>query len=278
MPAADASADRLRDFALAEAAVREAGTLAMAHFHARPTSWMKGNNSPVSDADHSVDRLLCDRLTSRRPDYGWLSEETADLPDRLSRRRVWVVDPIDGTRAFLKGRREWVVSVALVEDGDPVVGFVYNPLKEEMYSSMRGCGAELNGKRLAVSRTELLKGARLLANEWQMQSSKWQLPWPDVHIERFNALAYRIALVASGAHDAALAFSRLHEWDVAAADLIVREAGGAFTDFDGNRFSYNQQSLRRSNCVAANPALHRALTAFISESLGPTAAKEETRT
>lgn len=270
--------DLSTDFALAEAAAREAGTLAMAHFHARPDSWMKGDNSPVSEADHAVDRLLKDRLMSRRPDYGWLSEETADSEARLPRKRIWVVDPIDGTRAFLKGRSEWVVSVALVEDGMPVVGHIYNPLREEMYSAMSGGGATLNGATVSVSSCAEIAGARLVANSYQLNSRRWKQGWPETETVRFNALAYRIAVIASGTFDAALAFSRFHEWDVAAADIIIREAGGMLTDFAGDAFIYNQPDPRHTDGIAANPALHAAISGFISTNLLPPTALAETET
>ncbi|VAW16734.1 FIG043197: Inositol monophosphatase family protein [hydrothermal vent metagenome] len=262
MPAPDLA----RDFALAEAAVREAGTLARAHFHAAPKIWTKEDDSPVSEADKAVDRLLLGRLTGPRPGYGWLSEETADAPTRLTRSCVWIVDPIDGTRAYLNGHREWVISVALVQDGAPVLGLIYNPMHEQMFTAIAGGGARLNGRPIAVSATPRMEGCRLLANAGQMKNRRWTAPWPQMDVQRYNALAYRIAMVAMGRYDATLTFSRFHEWDVAAADLILTEAGGALTTFEGERFVYNQATPRLKSGVAANPVLAAAFVAFIARS------------
>lgn len=247
--------------------MREAGTLARAHFHAAPKSWSKDDNSPVSEADHAVDRLLKARLTRFRPDYGWLSEETVDNEARLANARVWIVDPIDGTRAFLNGRHEWVISVALVEDGKPVLGFVYNPMNEQMFVGIVSAGATLNDQDIAVSGTDEIADCRLIANANQMNHNRWQQPWPYMQIKRYNALAYRIVMVAAGRFDATVAFSRFHEWDVAAADLILREAGGLMTDFNGEQFSYNQPLPKHQNAIAANPTLRAKFGAFIAESL-----------
>lgn len=263
MPGNDAPANLKADFALAEAAAREAGTLARAHFHASPEAWEKDDDSPVSEADHAVDRLLYDRLQGARPDYGWLSEETVDAPDRLACARVWIVDPIDGTRAFLRGHHEWVISVALVEDNQPVLGVVYNPMNEQMFAASLGGGATLNGGTMTVSATNAMRGSRLLANAGQLKSPRWRSPWPEMDVQRYNALAYRIVMVAAARFDATLAFSRFHEWDVAAADLIVAEAGGILTNFEGKKFLYNQQIPKHANGIAANPNLHAAMTAFI---------------
>lgn len=263
----DLSDDLARDFSLAEAAVREAGTLARAHFHAMPEAWTKNDNSPVSEADQAVDRLLQQRLCDPRPDYGWLSEETADSPERLDKKRVWIVDPIDGTRAYLKGLNEWVVSAALVENGTPVLGLIYNPMHEQMFTAVAGGRSLLNGEAMSVSGRSQMAGCRMLANADHMRGKRWQASWPEMDLHRYNALAYRIVMVAAGRHDATLAFSRFHEWDVAAADLILARAGGTMTNFDGDSFRYNQPVPKLPNGIAANPALQSAFRGFIANSL-----------
>jgi len=255
-----------RDFAVAEAAVREAGTLARAYFFAAPKSWAKDDESPVSEADKAVDGLLKRRLAGARPDYGWLSEETADAPDRLARDRVWIVDPIDGTRAFLDGQNVWVISVALIENGAPVLGLIYNPMREELFAATAGGGATLNGEPIKVSDKSDMAECRLLANAAQMKHKQWTLPWPKMNIQRYNALAYRVVTVAAGRHDAALTFSRFHEWDIAAAGLILAEAGGVLTTFEGKPFAYNKAAPKHECAIAANPALHADLAAFIARS------------
>lgn len=264
MPAAEADL-LVRDFALAEAAAREAGALAVAHFHADPRAWTKTDESPVSDADHAVDRLLCERLTAYRPDYGWLSEESTDSPARLEREAVWIVDPIDGTRSFLKRRDDWVVSIALARAGRSVLGVLYNPLREEFFAAIEGRGATLNDAPIAVGKATRLEGCRMLAAPGRLAPKRWRRPWPDMEVTSKNALAYRIALVAAGRFDATIAFARMHEWDIAAAGLILAEAGGRMTELSGTPIRYNRPCPRSPDLVAANPALHAAITGFVGE-------------
>jgi len=157
----DAGPDLAADLALVTAAAERAGALALGFWRNDPRHWMKGGNSPVTEADVAVDELLRGLLGEARPDYGWLSEETADDPARLSRRRVFVVDPIDGTRGFLAGDRRWCVSVAVVEEGRPVVGALAAPALGRSFAALRGQGATLDGRALAVRDPGQLQGARL---------------------------------------------------------------------------------------------------------------------
>jgi myo-inositol-1(or 4)-monophosphatase len=264
LPEADATRDLERDFWLAEAATREAGMLAHAYYFARARAWTKADSSPVSDADHAVDRLLHDRLIGRRPGYGWISEERPDNAARLDRERVWIVDPIDGTRAFLKRRPHWVVSVALAVSGRPEFGFLYNPVCAELFAARRGSGATMNGHPIAVSDRDSLAGCRMLATPSRLAPERWARPWPDMEVTRVNSFAYRVALVASARADAAIAFSRIHQWDLAAADVIVSEAGGVMTTPEGKEIGYNTANLRYPGAVVAGPALHASLVDFIA--------------
>ena len=264
MPEADLHEDMRRDFALAEAAAREAGALAHGYFFARARSWTKDDDSPVSDADHAVDRLLHQRLLAHRPEYGWISEERADNCERLGRERVWIVDPIDGTRAFLRARPHWVVSIGLSVGGVPRIGVLFNPLTGEMFSAIKGFGAYLNGAPLAAAAREAIAGCRLMANRNRIHSERWKTPWPEVELSRVNSFAYQIAKVASGEVDAAIAFDRIHQWDLAAASVILTEAGGVMSTPDGAPFEYNAAHLRFPGAVAAAAGLHPALVDFIS--------------
>ncbi|MFV2091480.1 MAG: 3'(2'),5'-bisphosphate nucleotidase CysQ [Hyphomicrobiales bacterium] len=266
MPADKENDWRLRDYDLAEAAIREAGTLASAYFHGAPQTWAKADDSPVSEADLAVDRQLRRRLGAARPDYGWISEEVEDDPQRLDKARCWVIDPIDGTRAFLSGVPEWVISVALVEAGTPILGLLFNPQTQELFSAIRGDGAKLNGAPIQASQHDQIDNARIIATS-KMRRTKWRTPWPPMQTSYVNSLAYRIARVGTGQADATLALSRFHEWDIAAADLILTEAGGTFTDLSGLGFRYNQPSLRRPGCIGANPGLHQKLVDFIAGNL-----------
>ena len=198
-------------------------------------------------------------LHAPRPEYGWLSEETEDDAERLKRRRVWMVDPIDGTNAFLRHLPEWTVSAALVEDGVPVLGVVFNPATQEFYHAMRGKGAFLNDKRIAASTKSTLDGALLIASGGLFKKKIWKEPWPEVKSRWVNSVAYRLALVACGQADATISLSAKSEWDLAAASLIVDEAGGVITDHHGKVHCYNCASPRLPSLVASGKALHPLL-------------------
>jgi myo-inositol-1(or 4)-monophosphatase len=247
------------------AAVREAGELARQTGRGDYKRWTKGHdNSPVSDADIAVDNFLRARLTALEPGAGWLSEETEDDPAGRARPRVWIVDPIDGTRAFLDGLPDWTVSVALVENGRPVLAALYAPVTEEMFLAARGDGVTLNGKPARVSAGEGLDNASLAGPKRYLArlSAIYPAaqPRPKVH-----SLALRLARVAQGALDAALASGGSHDWDIAAADLLVHEAGGAVTDFAGNPLAYNRAHPVQNALVAAGPARHRALLKLVRD-------------
>ena len=248
------------DHALLRAATREAGALALKYFNDGVESWNKEHDgSPVSEADIAVDRLLHDRLCAARPDYGWLSEEIEDDLARLDKRRVWIVDPIDGTRAFLKQIPEFAVSAALVEDGAPVAGVVYNPAADELFEATRDGGAWLNGSAIAASVETDLARAHYLASRRTLERQNW--PRPAAHIKStwMNSIAYRMVLVGSGRYDASFSLTPKSDWDIAAADLIVREAGGCSTTRAGNEFRFNSAAARHPDVIAAAPGLHAEL-------------------
>jgi myo-inositol-1(or 4)-monophosphatase len=244
------------------AAVRAAGDLALRFFRSPVKSWTKGKSSPVSEIDIAVDDLLKERLSAAGPDHGWLSEETEDNPARLSTRRVWVVDPIDGTRAFLAGRIDWTVSVALVEDGRPVIAVLYAPASEEMFVAAAGRGATCNGAPIAATIGDQLTGARVAGPkpfvEWMFEPESGVMPEPKVH-----SLALRFARVAQGRLDAALAGANSHDWDLAAADLLVHEARGMLTTLGGKTVVYNQPTPTHGPLIASGRVRHRALRGLI---------------
>ncbi len=254
---------RHEDRALLIDAVRDAGALALRHFRAGVRSWEKSKGDPVSEADLEVDALLRERLGGERPGYGWLSEETEDNADRLTRSRVWIVDPIDGTRAFIKSRPEFTVCAALTEDGAPVLGAVFNPATDEFFFAEAGKGATLNDAPIAVPGAGTLAGARLLASRRTFESHQWLKQTPDARFESINSIAYRMVLVAAGRFDATLSLAAKCDWDIAAADLVVREAGGVCTTANGEAFRYNEPSARHPDLIAAPPALHAELLALV---------------
>ena len=244
------------DRALLVDAARTAGELAASLFDRNVRSWDKSPGNPVSDADIAVDSFLKRRLIEARPDYGWLSEETADDSARRDRRRVWVVDPIDGTRDFLRGRSGWAVSVALVEDGVAVLGALAAPIRGQLFVATRGAGATLNNAPIAVSGRSALAGLSMPIDPQGLLAPFWPEPWDAVAVEKPNSLALRIAKVASGEADAFLEGRSISEWDIAAAALLLTEAGGTVSDRNGAALAFNRASPTVHGLVAATPALH----------------------
>ncbi|HYM29923.1 MAG TPA: 3'(2'),5'-bisphosphate nucleotidase CysQ [Candidatus Cybelea sp.] len=252
------------DHALLMEVVREAGAIARDFFVKGAKSWEKRHDDPVSEADIAVNEHLRQRLFAVRPHYGWLSEETADDGSRREARRIWIVDPIDGTRAFLKRQPEFAVSVALVEDGRPVSGVVFNPARDEFYEAFAGGGARLNGAGIRASDRASLAGAQLLASKRTFERNDWLHLTPGANFAYMNSIAYRMAKVASGDFDAAVTFSEKSDWDVAAADLILTEAGAHCTTCDGKPLRYNEAVARHPSVLAAAPGVHPILVKLLT--------------
>jgi len=254
--------DLASDRRLLRRAVAAAGALALDHFHARPESWQKAPGQLVTEADLAVDRLLHGILIGARPDDGWLSEERPDDGSRHRRRRVWVVDPIDGTRAFVAGKPEFAISIALVLEGTPTLAAVFNPARDEQFEAQRDGGAQLNGARIQISAQRELSGARLLSSRTEMERRDWPALLPEAHFTPMSSLAYKLALVAAGRFDGLISLRASHDWDLAAAALLISEAGGRLSGADGRPLALNQPTPRHSGLAAAGTtALHRALVA-----------------
>jgi myo-inositol-1(or 4)-monophosphatase len=248
-----------------EAAVREAGTLALSLFGKPIKTWTKGaGSSPVCDADIAVDVLLRGRLTAGPEGFAWLSEETADDPVRLSARHVWIVDPIDGTRAYIAGEPDWAISAALIEDGRPVAACLYAPVIGEFFAARAGAGSTLNGSAIAATRGADLHGIRLVGPQKFLERLSSIMP-PFTKLPRGHSLALRLARVAQGACDGAFAGGNSHDWDLAAADLLVHEAGGALTPITGGTIAYNRPVPRHGMLIAAGRDRHAALIKLLGE-------------
>jgi len=264
LPAPDTKAD----LALLESTVREAGGIARGFFGGTYKRWSKAQGSPVTEADLAVDRFLKEKLRAARPDYGWLSEETDDDAARLKCETVFVVDPIDGTVAFLKNRPHFTICAAVVRNGRPVAGVVYNPISEELFAARNGEGAHCNGQSIHVSARQDLEGCRMLGDKAMLAHSAWDTPpnrpWPPMDIETRSSIAYRMALVANGSFDAMLALSAKRDWDMAAADIIVTEAGGKATTHEGAPPIYNGPDALQPSVIAAGPMLHAKLLARVA--------------
>ncbi len=244
------------DLALIRYAALAAGALALAEREKGLKIWSKSGGSPVTSADMAVDELLKSTLLTARPDYGWLSEETSDTPERLSRRRIFIVDPIDGTVAYMKGKSWWCIPIAVIEDGRPVAAVIHAPTLNETFEATLGGGARLNGQPISASDTDSLDDASVLADARMIEGPQWLEPWPEMRFEKRNAIAYRMALVAAGAFDAAIALTPKWDWDVAAGDLIAHEAGARVTDHHGRGWVFNRPDPRQASLVCSAPALH----------------------
>jgi myo-inositol-1(or 4)-monophosphatase len=240
-------------------AVRQAGEKALELFGTSVKTWHKSDGTPVTEVDIQVDQILRRLLRRSRPDYGWHSEESDISVDVHG--RYWLVDPIDGTAAFLGRNDSWCISLALIENGRPTVGIIYAPAKKLLYSSAKDKGAKLNGVPIFVSRRDTLEGARLLSNVSAIKPQRWRRELPRVARSTVPSLALRLAEVAQGSSDAALALSYKHDWDLAAGDLLVHEAQGIMSDLDGRVLHYDPHIHERLGFIAGTPGVHAALLA-----------------
>jgi myo-inositol-1(or 4)-monophosphatase len=268
----DAVTDALAARDLLVSAAREAGAVALEYFNpgARTSARVvtKAGGSPVTDADFAADALLKRRLQEALPDAGWLSEETVDDFERLSRRSLIIVDPIDGTRGFVTGDPRWAVSVALVVGERPVAGVVYAPALDETYAAARGHGATFNGESLMSAAgwpPRVAAGPKLL-----IEAMAAELGASVEIIPRVPSLAYRLCLAARGAVDFAIATTDSHDWDIAAADLLLEEAGARLIDVSGERLRYNSRQISRGALLAASDAAApRLIKGFRSATASP---------
>ena len=237
----------------------EAAQMALARWRTDFRRWEKEPGSPVCEVDLDVDRMLRARLEALDPEAGWLSEETADSADRLARRRVWVVDPIDGTRDYIRGREGWAVSVALVEDGMPVLAVLDAPARRERWRAVTGCGAYRNGVRLAAGARRTLAGARVPTDA---------LPKTDrdlTAVAKPNSIALRIAMVAADEADLVATLRWGSEWDIAAAVLIASEAGAGVSDALGGALAFNKPDPRAFGVLVSAPGIHAAAVDRLAE-------------
>jgi myo-inositol-1(or 4)-monophosphatase len=241
------------------AAAREAGKLAFDRWETDFHRWEKAPGDPVCEIDLAVDELLKQRLKAIDPDAAWLSEETADTEARLGASRVWVVDPIDGTRDYLRGRPGWCVSVALIENGVPVIGVLDAPARGEHWRAVASGGATRNAMPLRASMRLELPGARVPADT---------LPRIDadlVPVPRPNSIALRVAMVAADEADLCASLRWGNEWDIAAAALIAEESGAIVTDAFGTPVRYNSNPAEAFGILASAPAIHTAAVARLAE-------------
>ncbi len=252
------------DLALLVEAAEAAGRIAARYWRARPKQWEKGEGAgPVTEADLAIDRMLRERLTKARPGYGWLSEETEDHPARLSAERAFIVDPIDGTRAFIAGEKGFSHALSVVEAGRVTAAVVYLPMAEKLYTAARGLGAELNGRPIRASSRDRLEGASVVASSHVLSPQHWPHGVPALDRHFRASLAHRLCLVADGSFDATLTFRPAWEWDVAAGALVAEEAGALTTGARGEALSFNAPRPIAPGLLVAPPILHEAFLARI---------------
>jgi myo-inositol-1(or 4)-monophosphatase len=250
-----------------EGVMREAGELALETSRGEFKRWTKGHDhSPVSEGDIAVNNFLRARLGTLAPEAGWLSEETEDSIAARAMPQTWIVDPIDGTRAYIAGFPDWTISVALVEAGRPTLAALFAPVTGEMFLGLAGGGVTLNGKAIMADTGAGLSGAKLAGPKRYLDRlvklAPGALPQPKVH-----SLALRMARVAHGELDGAFATPGSHDWDLAAADLLVHEAGGAMTDLSGQPLRYNQPQTVHGALIAAGDARHGTLIGLMRDRL-----------
>ncbi|MRU16181.1 3'(2'),5'-bisphosphate nucleotidase CysQ [Roseovarius sp. A21] len=254
------------DLPLLIEAAQEAGLIATRYTGDSAKRWDKpGGLGPVTEADMAVNEMLERDLRAARPDYGWLSEETEDGAARLGREHVFIIDPIDGTRSFIDGSATWAHSLAVAEAGIVTAAVIYLPLRNKLYAAAAGQGATLNDAPITVSTRSRLSGAHVIAAKPNLDPGNWKAGRvPDVARAHRPSLAYRLSLVAEGRFDAMLTLRRSWEWDIAAGDLILREAGAVTSDRKGNPLCFNNAEPLLNGVVTANPALHRAILSELS--------------
>ena len=246
------------DLTLIKSAVVRGGEIALKYFNNQPKVSYKENNSPVSEADLAVNQELNEILRMARPDYGWLSEETEDTKERMTCNSLFVIDPIDGTKEFIKGTDIWTICVAIVTNGRPKYAAIYNPVRQELFSAEAGQGAWLGSRKLDLGPLPKQSERRISAPKKVRKHEYWQKMGFTIN-DYIGSLAYRLALVGAGQVDALIIRQSAHDWDIAAAELIIEEAGGLLTDIDGTPIQYNQAETKHPPLVAAHKKLHEEI-------------------
>lgn len=230
------------DLSIAKTAAIEAGGIILNYYKADYEIKDKGYHNPVTTADNAADTRLKEILTETRPEYGWLSEETVDSHKRLKKERVWIVDPLDGTKEFIEGVPHFVVSVALVENGNPIVGVLYNPITAETFTAAKGEGAELNGEEIQCTTEDNVGNMVILNSRSETRRGLWA-PYDGTfgELRAIGSVAYKLGLTAAGQADIFASLRPKNEWDICAGNCIINEAGGKLIDLKGNRVVFNRE-------------------------------------
>ena len=255
----------VHDLALLTDAARAAGDIAMRYWRQTPEVWEKpGGQGPVTEADLAVNAMLSATLRAARPDYGWLSEEDEDSTARLSTTRQFIIDPIDGTRAFMAGEETFAHSLAIAENGAVIAGVVYLPALDRLYTATATGPALKDGEPIQASQQTEIEGATLLTTPPNLAPQHWPGGVPAIKRSFRTSLAYRLCLVAEGRHDGMLTLRDAWEWDIAAGALIAQRAGATVTDRHNTPLHFNTPGAKRPGVLAAAPGLHAALMARLT--------------
>jgi len=249
------------DLALLIRAAKEAGRIALRYWKRNPKTWDKGDEGPVTEADHAVNDALHTTLRSARPRYGWLSEETPDDAARLTTEAQFILDPIESTRAFIAGEDSFSHAIAIARNGQVTAGVVYLPALDRLFAATATGPATLNGEPIRASTIAGITGANILTPAANMKPELWPGGVPDLKRSFRASVAYRLALVAQGRFDGMLSFRQGWEWDIAAGALIATRAGATVTNRHGAPLTFNNPVPRSDGLVAAAPGLHAALLA-----------------
>lgn len=240
-------------------AAKEASSIILKYYDQDYEVQDKGGNHPLTIADQESDQKIKEILLSEFPEDGWLSEETADNASRLDKKRAWIVDPLDGTKEFIKKIPEFCVSIALVEDGKPVVGVILNPGVSDIFSASKGQGAFLNESPIQVSSQSDLSSSQILASRSELKRGEWEVFKNQFNVIPSGGMAYKMTQVACGKADASFSLTPKNEWDFAAGDLIIREAGGFVSQINGDDFTYNKKDPLASGIFYSNQNLSQKL-------------------
>ena len=252
-----------RELRVAIEAARAAGAIVRSWYTGDYTVRDKAHDSPVTEADVEANQSIYAAIHAAFPDDGWLSEETRDSADRLGKGRVWIVDPLDGTKEFIHHIPEFCVCIGLVEDGVPVVGVEYNPVREELFAGARGAGVTLNDAPARVSAQHDLAAARVLASRSETDRGEWEEFRSELRIELTGSVAYKLALIAAGRGDATFSLTPKNEWDVCAGAALLTAAGGRITDRFGAPLRFNQRDTRLPGLIASNGALYAPIVELL---------------
>ena len=247
------------DLELLLRAAKAAGEIALTFTGPTAKAWDKPGLGPVTEADYAVNDVLHDILCSARPDYGWLSEETPDNAARLECERIFIIDPIDGTRSFIEGSGTWAHSLAVATRGRVTAAVIHLPARGRTFAAEQGGGATLNGARITTGDREALTGATMMAPKATLQAQHWTDGAPEVSRQFRPSLAYRMALIAQGRFDAMLTLRPTWHWDIAAGALIAEESGALATAADGAPLTFNTPTPQSPGILTANPTLHEAI-------------------